>query len=64
VKARSIGGVGIAVLLKTKRVTALKRLKAASKLCIQSHHFMANKWGNSGNSDRLYILGLQNHCQW
>ena len=25
-----------------------------------SHHFMANRWGNSGNSDRLYFLGLQN----
>ena len=23
---------------------------------IQSHHFMANKWGNSGNSDRLYFF--------
>ena len=21
------------------------------------HHFMANRWGNSGNSDRLYFLG-------
>ena len=31
---------------------------------IQSHHFMANRWGNNGNSDRLYILGLQNHCRW
>ena len=29
---------------------------------IQSRHFMANKWGNNGNSDRLYFLGLQNHC--
>ena len=26
---------------------------------IQSHHSMANRWGKSGNSDRLYILGLQ-----
>ena len=25
---------------------------------IQSHHFMANRWENSGNSDRLYLLGL------
>ena len=25
---------------------------------------MANRWGNSGNSDRLYFLGLQNHCRW
>ena len=32
---------------------------------IQSHHFMANKWGQNGNSDQLYFLGLQNHCrQW
>ena len=31
---------------------------------IQSHHFMANRWGKSGNSDRLYFLGLQNHCGW
>ena len=29
---------------------------------IQSHHFMPNRWGNNGNSDRLYFLGLQNHC--
>ena len=29
-----------------------------------SHHFMANRWGNSGNSDRLYFGGLQNHCRW
>ena len=31
---------------------------------IRSRHFMANRWGNSGNSDRLYYLGLQNHCRW
>ena len=24
---------------------------------IWSHHFMANRWGNSGNSVRLYFLG-------
>ena len=29
---------------------------------IQSHHFMASRLGNDGNSDRLYSLGLQNHC--
>ena len=31
---------------------------------IQSHHFMGNRWGNNGNSDRLYFLGLQTHCRW
>ena len=25
---------------------------------------MVNRWGNNGNSDRLYFLGLQNHCRW
>ena len=30
---------------------------------IWSHHFMANRWGNSGNSVRLYFWGLQNHCR-
>ena len=31
---------------------------------IRSHHFMGNRWGNSGNRVRLYFLGLQNHCRW
>ena len=26
---------------------------------IWSHHFMGNRWGNSGNSVRLYFLGSQ-----
>ena len=30
---------------------------------IWSHHFMGNRWGNSGNSERLYFQGLQNHCR-
>ena len=46
--------------------------KASLKLNIQrnkdcgiwSHQFMANRWGNNGNSDRLYFLGLPNHCRW
>ena len=31
---------------------------------IQSHHFVGNRWGNSGNSVRLYFSVLQNHCRW
>ena len=46
--------------------------KAGLKLNIQktkikgiwSHHFMGNRWGNSGNSVILYFFGLQNHCRW
>ena len=33
-----------------------------SILGIWSYHFMANRWGNNGNSERLYFWGLQNHC--
>ena len=31
---------------------------------IRSHHFMGNRWGNSGNSAILYFSGLQIHCRW
>ena len=49
-----------------------KTEKADLKLNIQknedhgiwSHHFMANRWGNNGNSDRHSFLRLQNHCRW
>ena len=27
-------------------------------------HFIGNRWGNSGNSVRIYFGGLQNHCRW
>ena len=26
---------------------------------MQSHHFMENRWGNSGNSNRLYFGGFK-----
>ena len=31
---------------------------------IWAHHFIGNRWGNSGNSVRLYFFGLQDHCRW
>ena len=31
---------------------------------IRSYHFMANRREKSGNSDRFYFLGLQNHRGW
>ena len=31
---------------------------------ICSHHFVANRWGNNGNSDRLYFLGFKITCRW
>ena len=37
--------------------------KVSLKLNIQKIKIMANRWGNNGNSERLYF-GLQNHCKW
>ena len=55
------------LLMKVKEESENVDLKQHSKNedhGIQSHHFMANRWENSGNSDRLYFLGLQSHCRW
>ena len=55
------------ILMKVKE----KSEKVCLKLSIQKTEIMAsgpitmaNKWGNNGNSDRLYFGGLQNHCRW
>ena len=32
-----------------------------TNIMASSLHLMANRWGYNGNSERLYILGLQNH---
>ena len=39
--------------------------KVGLKLNIQKTKIMVSRWGNRwGNNDRLYFLGLQNHCRW
>ena len=40
------------------------KLNTQKTKIMASHQFMANRWGNNGNSDRLYFWGLQNHCSW
>ena len=53
------------LLMKVKEENKKFGLKLnIEKTKIRSHHFMGNRWGNSGNSDRLYFGGLQNHCRW
>ena len=55
------------LLMKVKE----KSGKVGLKLNIQKTKIMASdpitsweRWGNSGNSVRLYFGGLQNHCRW
>ena len=54
------------LLMKVKKESEKAGLKfniQKTKIVASSPiHFMANRWGNNGNSDRLYFLGLQNHC--
>ena len=54
-------------LMKVKEETENVGLKLSIQKTdhgIWSHHFMANGWGNNGNSERLSLLGLQIHCSW
>ena len=55
------------LLMKVKEETK----KVGLKLNIQKMTIMAygpitmgNRWGNGGNSVRLYFWRLQNHCRW
>ena len=52
------------LLMKVKEETEIVGLKLnIQKTKIMGYCPMANRWGNSGNSDRLYFGGLQNHCR-
>ena len=55
------------LLMKVKE----ESVKVGLKLNIQKTKIMASgpitswdRWGNSGNSVRIYFSGLQNHCRW
>ena len=49
---------------ESEKVDLKLNIQKMKIMVIWSHHFMANRWGNNGNSDRLYFLGLQDHCRW
>ena len=56
------------LLMKVKKESGKSWLKAQHSgnedHGMWSHHYMANRWGNSGNSVRLNFFGLPNHCRW
>ena len=50
------------LLMKVKEESEKVGLKLnIQKTGIRSHHCIGNRWGNSGNSVRLYFGGLPNH---
>ena len=54
-------------LMKVKEESEIAGLKLNTQKSkdqgIRPRHFMANRWGNNGNSDRLYFGGLRNQCR-
>ena len=63
---QSVGSqrVGLKSLLMKVKVESEKVGLKLNIHGILSHYFMGNRWGNSGNSVRLYFWGLQNHYRW
>ena len=41
----------------------LMKVKVESEKVGLKLNILGNRWGNSGNSVRLYFGGLQNHCR-
>ena len=55
------------LLMKVKEESEKVGLKLniqKMKIMASGPIFMGNRWGNSGNSVRLYLFGLQNHRRW
>ena len=56
------------LLMKVKEESEKAGLKLniqkMKNMAVWSHHFMANRRGNNGNSEGLCFFGLQNHCRW
>ena len=49
---------------KSEKVGLKLNIQKTKDHGILSHHLMGNRWGDSGNSVRLYFGELQNHCRW
>ena len=54
------------LLMKVKEESEKVGLKLNSQKTkiMASSPITSYRWGNNANTDRLYFLGLQNHCGW
>ena len=55
------------LLIKVKEESEKVGLKLniqKTKIMASGPIFVANRCGNSGNSERVCFFGLQNHCRW
>ena len=51
------------VKLESEKVGLKLNIQKTKIFGIWSHHFMGNRWGNSGNSVKLYFLGAPKSLQ-
>ena len=56
------------LLLKVKeeseKVGLKLRIQKTKIMAASPHPFMANSWGDSGNSERLFLGAPKFHCRW
>ena len=52
------------LLMKEESGKAYLKLNIQKTKIMSSGPIMANRWGKNGNREKLYFLGLQNHCGW
>ena len=45
------------VKVESEKVGLKLNIQKTKIMAFWSHHFMGNRWGNNGNSERLYFLG-------
>ena len=57
-------GILLKVKEESEKVGSMLNMQKTKIVASGPFHCMANRRGNSGNSDRLYFWGLQNHCRW
>ena len=58
-----IYGLAALTILVSFIIVTLAKNVPSSRDEIRNHYFMVNRWGNNGNSERLFFE-LQNHCKW
>ena len=46
------------VKVESEKVGLKLNIQKTKIMASGPHHFMANRWGNRGNSDRLFFLGV------
>ena len=54
----------VKVQVESEKVGLKLNIQKTKIMASGPNHFMANRWGNSGNSVRLCFSGLQNHYRW